>query len=177
MRIMDTAEDDDAWRWTAEARARAEAIAKALQELNPRLERFPFDYKAIAELEQITEDEARARNQHIELNGPEGGSPVQVEIQADHASISVPYWYSGDESREKLGEMFTYLAAIESVAGWKPYDPQIGRVIDVLADIDAVASMYEVGTQAAQGLKDDANDDGEPDMIAEERKKKRFGLF
>ena len=169
--IMDFAPDDEGDAWTAEAKARAEAAAKALIALNPQLAPYAFDFAAIAEFEKITEAQARERNQRIELNSPEGGSPVQVELESDHASISCPYWYSGDEARAKLGEMLSYLATIESTTGWRAYDPQLSRMID-LGDLDEMVSMYEIGSSAARGDDDAASgDDGE------QPRKKRFGLF
>jgi hypothetical protein len=169
--VMDFAEDDEGDRWTDAAKARADATAKALIALNPLLEPYAFDYAAIAEFEKITEAAARERYQHIELNGPEGGSPVQIELESDHASISVPYWYSGDDAREKLGEMLSYLATIESQTGWRAYDPQLSRMIDV-GDLDEMVSMYEVGTRAVHGAagSEHGDADGKP-------RKKRFGLF
>jgi hypothetical protein len=161
--IMDFAEDDEGDRWTAEAKARADATASALIALNPQLQPFAFDYPAIAEFEKISEAEARERYQHIELNGPEGGSPVQIELHSDYASVSVPYWYSGDEARGKIGEMLSYLAVIEAQTGWRAYDPQLSRMIDI-ADLDEIVSMYGVGTAAVH-------------READKLRKKRFGLF
>lgn len=171
--VMDFAPDDEGDRWTAEAKARAEATAKALIALNPQLEPYTFDFAAIAEFEKITEAEARERNQRIELNGPEGGSPVQIELESDHASISCPYWYSGDEARAKIGEMLSYLATIESTTGWRAYDPQLGRMID-LGDLDDMVSIYAVGTGAVYGSGGRGGAGGSDDA---KPRKKRFGLF
>jgi hypothetical protein len=49
-----------------------ERITAALIERDSRLEPFKFDYGKIAESEKISEDEARLRYQHVELNPPEG---------------------------------------------------------------------------------------------------------
>src|SRR5262249_42183909 len=61
-----------------------ERIAIALIEHNPRLERFDFDYTKIAESQKISEDEARLRYQHAELNPPEGDLAIQLTVSHDH---------------------------------------------------------------------------------------------
>src|SRR5215470_13403884 len=75
-----------------------ENIAAALVENNPRLERFKFDYSKIAESENISEDQARQRYQHAELNPPEGDLAIQLTIYDDHVFIAIPYWYRGTEA-------------------------------------------------------------------------------
>ncbi len=43
-------------------------IATALMQYNPRLQPFEFDYTRIAQARQISQEEARRRYRHIELN-------------------------------------------------------------------------------------------------------------
>src|SRR4051812_45017529 len=53
-------------------------IVDALTACNPRLGRFQFDYVAIAESQNIPEEQARQKCNHIELNAPEGDPAIQL---------------------------------------------------------------------------------------------------
>jgi hypothetical protein len=59
---------------TPESDARKRELAAVLQRENPLLEIFPFDYEKIADLTGTTIEQARQTHNHIELNGPEGGT-------------------------------------------------------------------------------------------------------
>ncbi len=100
-----------------------EEIAAALMESNPRLERFKFDYAKISESENISEDQARQRNQHAELNPPEGDLAIQLTIYDDHVFISIPYWYRGTEANQVFSQCSDYLRVIRRTAGFFAYDP------------------------------------------------------
>lgn len=65
--VLMAADEDEATSWTDDQVVRAEQLAASLQALNPRLERFVFDYAEIAKNLGVTEAEARARWRHIEL--------------------------------------------------------------------------------------------------------------
>src|SRR5262249_16324390 len=92
-----------------------------------------------------------AQWRHIELNTPEADNPIQVTIHADHASLTMAYWYTGDRARQTIREALSYLAAIERETGWATFDPQIGRRLDLRSDLSEVLSAYEVGsTRVAQ---------------------------
>jgi hypothetical protein len=146
------AEDGEAAGWTDEQVARAEKLAASLQALNPRLERFVFDYPKVAKALGVTGDEARAQWRHIELNTPDGGNPIQVTIHADHASLTMPYWYTGERAKETIREALSYLAVIERETGWTTFDPQIGRRLDLRGDLNEVVSAYEVGSRRVEEL-------------------------
>jgi hypothetical protein len=44
-------------------------------------------------MEGITEDEARVRFRHIELNGADDGNGIQITLSDDTADITVPYGF------------------------------------------------------------------------------------
>jgi hypothetical protein len=76
-------------------------LEKALTEYNPRLERFDLDYSEIAKLEKITIDEAREKFDYIELNPPEGDLVIQITINDDNVTLTIPYWYKNTNRRSE----------------------------------------------------------------------------
>jgi hypothetical protein len=143
--------EGEAAGWTDEQVARAEKLTALLQALNPRLERFVFDYPRLAKTRGMTEHEARAWWRHIELNTPDG-NPIQVTIHPDQAALTMAYWYTGEQARETVGEALSYLAVIERETGWTTFDPQIGRRLDLRGDLNDVVSAYEAGSRFVEKL-------------------------
>lgn len=105
-------------------------IAKALLAFNARLEIFEFDYKAIAEIQKISVDEAKEQFDHIELNTPEGDLATQITIFDNNVSITIPYWYSGDKAKSVFDNVNEYTKIIHKTAGYFVYDPQTENVYD-----------------------------------------------
>src|SRR5438105_1295386 len=120
-------EAGDAKATSSETRER---ITAALIEHNPRLERFKFDYSKIAELQNISEEEARSRYQHVELNPPEGDLAIQLTVYDDHVFISIPYWYRGSEADLVFSQCSEYIRVIRRTAGFFAYDPQTDTAFD-----------------------------------------------
>jgi hypothetical protein len=172
--VLMAAEEDEATTWTDDQIARAEQLAARLQALNPRLERFVFDYPEIAKTLGVTEAEARAQRRHIELNTPDGDNPIQVAIEADHASLTVPYWYTGDRARATMREALSYLSVLAREAGWTVFDPQIERVLDLTRDLDEVVSAYEVGSRHVAELTHEPRG---PQAVKPAQRKRRFWPF
>jgi hypothetical protein len=172
--VVAAADEDEATTWTDDRVARAEQLAGRLQALNPRLERFVFDYPQIARTLGVTEAEARVQWRHIELNTPDGDNPIQVTIEADHASLTVPYWYTGDRARATMREALSYLAVLAREAGWTVFDPQIERVLDLTGDLDEIVSAYEVGGRHVAELTHEARG---PQPVKPAQRKRRFWPF
>lgn len=107
-----------------------EKITTALLEHNPQLEPFQFHFAAIAESQKISEEEARSRYQHVELNPPEGDLAIQLTISDDQVFISIPYWYTGDAAAKVFSQCSEYLRVIRRTAGFLAYDPQTGSAFD-----------------------------------------------
>ena len=132
------------------AEERKEALAAALQSLNPALERFRFDYSEIARLQAVSEDEARRRWRRIELNGPDGSSGIQITLQDSSAAIAVPYWHQGDKARNTWAELWSYLDVLERQGGYRTYDPQLEKVLDLGLDREAVLTAYDRGVSVTR---------------------------
>ena len=122
--------DEEAGRTRPASPAVKERIASALMQHNPRLERFQFDFRRIAESANISEDEARTRYQHVELNPPEGDVAIQLTIYDDHVFVTIPYWYSGVDADQVFASLSDYLRIVRRASGYFAYDPQTDMAFD-----------------------------------------------
>src|SRR5881394_2911913 len=69
-------------------------VADALIAGNPQLAVFQFDYAAVAKSQNISEDQARIKFRHLELNGPaENCNGIQITLFDEEASVTVPFWH------------------------------------------------------------------------------------
>jgi len=126
-------------------------LANALVEANPRLEVFEFDYAAIAAQRGVTEEDARARYRHLELNGPEDGNGIQITLYDDTIDITVPYWHQPEAAGRVFEEIWRYLELLEREGGFAIYDPQLDRMLTLTVDRLAVRERYgAVVTQMPQ---------------------------
>jgi len=124
------AQENGTFRDDPDAREIKEKIAAALINFNPRLERFIFDYSKIAEMNKVSEEQARARWNHIELNPPEKDLAIQAWIHWDHVLFSIPYWYTGARADQVFAQLLAYLRIVKEAAGFFAYDPQINRAFN-----------------------------------------------
>jgi len=131
-----------------EAKARQRSVVDALRARNPALEPFAFDYSEIARLQGISESEARQRYRHVELNGPEDGNGIQITLQDDWASVTLPYWHTGAAASAVWDEVWGYLRVLAERGGFTVYDPQLERALDLETDRLAVERVYADGVQA-----------------------------
>jgi hypothetical protein len=123
--------DEDSERPEDEsARETKQRVVEALKQHNPRLEQFEFDYAAIARRMKISEQEARERRKHVELNPPEGDPAIQITVSGKHVSISIPYWYTNAEAERVFRQLMDYLRVIKRAGGYWAFDPQKDRIFD-----------------------------------------------
>ena len=130
-------------------------IAKALIEYNPKFESFEFDYEEISKLQGTTVDEAKKAFDHIELNTAEGELATQIIIFGDTVSITVPYWYSGDNATEVFNNINQYAKVIRQAAGYFVYDPQTEEVFDPLNENIFDLNIYQSMTHQVKKMKTD----------------------
>ena len=123
-------------------------LAKQLQVIDPRLEVFPFDYQAIAKTSKISDEEARTRYRHIELNVIEIG--IQITLFDDTASLTIPYWHRGEKAREVWREAWRCLECLERDGGFRVYDPQLDRMLNLVSDLEEVCSGYDSGVDFSE---------------------------
>lgn len=133
--------------------ARKRALVVALMGVNAQLSVFPFGYSEIAASEGISEDEARERWRHLELNEPEEeGSGIQITLLDQTASVTVPYWHSGGKADEVWARIWNYLQVLQRNGGFNVYDPQLEQALDLGRDRAAVVAKYEEGSRFVQGI-------------------------
>ena len=126
-----------------EKEARKPSLADALIRLNPQLEVFPFDFQELARIDGISEDEAKIKYRHLELNGAENGNGIQITLNDVSTEITVPYWHSGEEAQKVFKEIWSYLELIENEAGFVTYDPQLEKILNLSTDLPEAIEVYK----------------------------------
>ena len=127
----------------AEKESRKCSIADALINLNPQLEIFPFGFRELAEMEGISEDEAKIKFRHLELNGADDGNGIQITLYDDAADVTVPYWHSGSGTEKVFDEIWSYLKVIENKSAFVTYDPQLEKILNLSMDLPEVIEIYK----------------------------------
>lgn len=107
-------------------------IAKALIEFDSRLEVFKFDYDEIAKLQNLSVDEAKNQYNYVELNLPDGDLVIQITIFDNNVSLTIPYWYKGNDARQVFLKLMDYLKITRRTSGYFVYDPQTNQAFDPL---------------------------------------------
>jgi len=125
-----------------------QSVMSALMDANPSLEPFEVKYEQIAQFENISVEEAKLRYRHIELNGPEDGNGIQILLDDDEASVSVPYWHDGAKAESTLKELWEYLTIIQRETGYVVYDPQLDMILDLSQGYSEALNVY-AGTRQA----------------------------
>ena len=128
------------------------ALCEALQSLDTNLKPFDFQFPQIAQHLGITEEDARRRYRHIELNGPQDGPGIQITLFDDEVSVTVPYWHSGARARNVWVVIWTYLRLLHDIGGMSVYDPQLDKVVDLDRDLPVVVKSYLSGLQYTESL-------------------------
>jgi hypothetical protein len=117
-------------------------LAALLMGVNPALQPFEFGFAEIAQMRNISIDEARIRWRHVELNGPDDGNGIQIELFDDSATITVPYWHQGDAAQRVFDEIWSYLVMLQNAGDFSIADPQIDKFLDLATDQPVVVARY-----------------------------------
>jgi hypothetical protein len=67
--------------------------------------------------------------------------PVEVDGGAQHVVVTLPYLRS-DDVDGLFREVFSALARAQAHTGWTAYDPQLGRALDLRADLADVVQIF-----------------------------------
>jgi hypothetical protein len=117
-------------------------VASALMKANPRLEKFSFDYREIARFKKITIEEAKSKYRNIELNEPEGGNCVQIELYDNQAFITVPYFHKNQKAEIVFKDIWNYMKIIQRETGFVAYDPQADMILDLSQGYTQALEVY-----------------------------------
>ena len=90
--------------------------------------------------------------ERIELNGPEEGTGLQVLIFAGTAYVHLPFWHTGKDAEDAWAQAWTVLRVLERETGWRTYDPQLDRLLNLDADRADVEAEYARGVAAARAI-------------------------
>jgi hypothetical protein len=121
-------------------------LADSLRTKQPLFDEFVFDHDALARSHRIDRAEAQRRFRHIELNLERSG--LQITLFDDSATVTLPYGHSGNEARDALAGAWDCLKTISGEVGYRVYDPQLGRILDLESDFYPVVDLYS-GTASA----------------------------
>ena len=115
------------------------AIANALVQFNPILQHAEVDFDELAELWNISIEQARENFDQIEIQTPPGEIATQIVIHDNIVSISLPFGYGEDDATKAFADIEAYTKIIKRTAGYFTYDPQTGFVYDPsLSDFDGL---------------------------------------
>jgi hypothetical protein len=90
--------------------------------------------------------------EHIDLSGPEEGTGLQILLFASAAYVHLPFWHDGQDAENAWEQAWTLLRVLERETGWRTYDPQLDRVLDLDADRAEVLAEYARGVETARAL-------------------------
>ena len=135
-------------------------VANSLLSFNNDLEIFQFGFDEIAKIENISIDDAKIKYRHLEINGPDDGNGIQITIYDKSASLTVPYWHTGEKAKDVFDEILEYLRIFQKVSGYIIYDPQIESIIDL-------AEHHQIMLNSYVGVTDEVQSEGFVEKLKE----------
>ena len=151
----DAIEDEDETNLSSEdVHTIKEKLAEALINLNPKFERFAYDYEEIARSQNMSVDEAKQQFNQIELTPPETELATQIIISNNQVFITIPFWYSGEQAKKVFINLADYLKIIHQITGYFAYDPQTGDVFDPTNTVTSGLELYCKTTEQVVNIKD-----------------------
>jgi hypothetical protein len=115
----------------------------ALVAANPKLSVSQIQYEEIAAFQKITVEEARTRYRYVELNGPENGNGIQIVLFDRSAAVRVPLWHAGVAAAPVFEQVLDYLRVICTSTGYRIFDDQIEKEIDLVSGLDESLTCYQ----------------------------------
>ena len=145
-----------------ELEVKKKRLANSLIKANPKLALFEKNYSELAEMEDISEDEARTKYRDLEINGLEDGNGIQISLLDDSASVTVPYWHEPGAAAAVMDEIWKYLNVLANEGGYTIYDPQLGKILDLSKDRGAALACYGGVVTKMPGILAQATQTGQP---------------
>jgi hypothetical protein len=116
-------------------------FAAALIALHPDLQLFERDYTSLAKKKSMSEADARRRYRDMELNDHELG--LQIILFDERASVTIPFARHGNsKATTMLRAVWACLKVLEDEGDLSTYDSQLGKILCLDSDFDAVLKTY-----------------------------------
>nr|WP_319395939.1 hypothetical protein [uncultured Desulfobacter sp.] len=132
--------------------AKKKRIANSLISFNNDFEIFCFGFDEIAKIENISIEDAKIKYRHLEINESDDGNGIQITVYDNSATVTVPYWHTGETAKEIFEKIFEYLQIIQEESGYIIYDPQIESIIDLNEHCEVLLNKYaSVSTDVQDG--------------------------
>lgn len=120
-----------------------QATATALVAANPHFEISSFDYERIAEMQQITVEEAKLEYRHVELTSLQDGTGIQIQLFDEEAALSIPFWHEGRKADKAFRDIWQYFDIIHREMGYVVYDRQLDVILDLSQGYGAPLDLYK----------------------------------
>ena len=86
---------------------------------------------------------APSRLRCFEINDLGGDSfGVQIQVFDDEATVTVPYWHTGDKAAACFAQVWDWMRLICEVTGYAVFDKQMDRVLEDGEAVDAALDAY-----------------------------------
>ena len=125
--------------------ARKRSIASALSTARLGYEVVEHDFESVAEESDKPEDQVRREIRHVQVDN---GS-VLVEIGEEHSALKVPL-SSSLVGEHIVDDVFGTLTVLHDEAKLVPFDPQLGRELDIATDREAFLDSFRSAVEEAQ---------------------------
>jgi hypothetical protein len=125
--------------------ARKRSIAGTLATAKMGYEIIEHDYADVAEAEGISEDEARRQVRHLQVDNGE----LLVELDEEYAAVKIPYSSTLVECNI-VEDVFKTLRVLREEGKFVPYDPQLGRELNIDLDREAFFKSFKEGVEQAR---------------------------
>ena len=144
-RIVEREELEEGAQLDPGKEARKRSIATALSLPGQGYEVVEHDYGEVADEQDVPEDQVRREIRHVQVDN----GTLLVEIEAEHATVKVPV--SGELDAEELADMvFDTLRTLHTEGRLVPFDPQLGRELDLNGDRDAFLESFRRSVEDAR---------------------------
>ena len=142
--------------------ARKRSIATALSLPGAGFEVIEHDYAKVADEKDVPEDQVRRELRHVQVDN----GTLLVEIEAEHAIVKVPVSIEVDPG-DVADQVFDALRTLKREGALVPFDPQLGRELDLDRDQDKFteAFMRAVEEARAKGAEDSVDDRPRPSLL------------
>lgn len=122
--------------FTKESRQRCIEIANQLRFKQPTLDWSPVTFGAFEFIDIRDFDH--------------NGNGIEITLSPNDARISIPYWHEREQAHITLLTVWDYLRIMREMTNYDIFDPQLGRLIHLETDLEAVVAAYTESLNVVQ---------------------------